>query len=84
MSPELTVLDELLGRDVPLDRVLSFFESGEKFRRSIFAILEAGEIRLLNLKDEEVPSWDWRPALSEAPLGSHRISITDKGTARIA
>jgi hypothetical protein len=46
MSPELETLDQLLGGDMPLAVVCGLFDNGERFARSVAAMLHAGEVRL--------------------------------------
>jgi hypothetical protein len=86
MSPELEVLDQLLGGDLPLAVVHGLFASGERFARSVAAMLHAGEVRLY-VEGVEVPRWRWGGVLATAReqtgLASARLAITEAGARKI-
>ncbi|MDX1964605.1 MAG: hypothetical protein SFX18_15750 [Pirellulales bacterium] len=84
MSPELTILDELLGGDLHLGQALALFGQKDKFVRAILFMLDAGEIRLLDVHGNDVPRWQRQDVLSTDEQAAFRISITNKGGARIA
>lgn len=85
MSPELTILDDLLGGDVSLDQARALFDRDERFTRAILFMLDAGEIRLLDSSSgAEVPRRRWAESLLPAALRAYRLSITDRGLARIS
>ena len=84
MSPELTILDDLLGGDAPLYQVRALFDRDERFVRAILFMLDAGEIRLLDSSSAEVPRWSWAESLLPSAISAHRLTITDRGVARIA
>ena len=48
MSPELETLDQLEGGNLPLPIVRGIFREESRFVRAIEAMLEAGEVRLLD------------------------------------
>ena len=84
MSPELTILDDLLGGDVPLDQARALFDRDEKFACAILFMLDAAEIRLLDSSSVEVPRWRWAESLLPSAIAAHRLTITERGVARIA
>ncbi len=87
MSPELETLDQLLGGDLALSIVRGLFPDAERFRRGITAMLDTGEVTLLDSDALTVPRWKHAEILSQPAghpeLQSHRISLTDAGAARI-
>lgn len=84
ISPELEVLDQLLGGPKPLAVIRRVFESDDHFRRALLAMLYAGDIRLLRDERTEVRSWEWQSMLSDPRQWSdHRLSLTDQGLHRI-
>ncbi len=88
MSPELDTLDQLLGGDMPLSIIRGLFSDGQRFVRSIQAMLTTGEVRLVFPNGSEVPHWNWRAVLAGAATASSPskvlLSITDVGYNRIA
>jgi hypothetical protein len=84
MSPELTTLDDLLGGDMPLNRVRDLFDRADAFIAGISALLRAGEIRLVNSDGKELPHWSWPEALSTPTTSSCYVTITEKGVKRIS
>jgi hypothetical protein len=83
MSPELETLDQLLGGDLPVSVIRDLFGDERQFARSVTAMLNAGELRLLTGDGEEVPRWQWREILNANALGA-RLRITQAGARRIA
>lgn len=83
MSPELETLDQLLGGDLPLPVIRGLFDDQDRFARAITAMLEAGELRLVEAAETDVPRWRWREVLN-ANAGSTRVAITKAGVKRIA
>jgi hypothetical protein len=83
VSPELETLDQLLGGDLPLPVVRTFFGDGDRFVRAFTAMLEGGELRLVEADGTDVSKWRWREVLN-ATDPSTRVAITKAGTKRIA
>lgn len=83
MSPELETLDQLLGGDLPVSVIRDLFADNDQFIHSITAILAAGEVRLLENGQQDVPQWRWLDALTTNPE-STRLIITETGARRIA
>jgi hypothetical protein len=87
MSPELETLDQLLGGDLTLALIRSFFEDEKRFAQAITAMLNAGEVRMLAIDGTELHSWQWRDVLSlgsgEAIRTQTLLSITESGCRRI-
>ncbi len=82
MSPELETLDQLLGGDLPVAVVRSFYPDDERFILATLAMLNAGEIALLDAERVEVLKWDWPRFLTK----SHdrcRLKLLDRGIERI-
>lgn len=82
MSPELETLDQLAGGDLPLTVIRTLFPDGGRFARAIMAMLEGGEVRLLDPDGAVVPPWRWREVLAAsagtAAVGT-RLAIADAG-----
>ncbi len=84
MSPELETLDQLLGGDMPVTLVRGLFENRQRFARAIAAMLDAGEVRLIDRDGTELPRWRWRKVLAGETEGADlRLSITDEGARRV-
>jgi hypothetical protein len=84
MSPELETLDQLLGGDMSLTIVRELFENQERFARAIAAMLDAGEVRLVDSDGTELPRWRWREVIAGDTEGADlRLSITDAGERRV-
>lgn len=81
MSPELDMLDQLLGGDMSLRLVRALFESQERFTRALSLMLSAGEVCLIGVEGTEVPYWQWRAALGGGVEA--QLSITEAGARRI-
>ena len=86
MSPELEMLDQLQGGDLPLSVVRGLFGDDDRFVRAAVAMLDMEEIRLLEAEGTELPRWRWRevltsPAAPEAVRG--RFAITEARARRI-
>lgn len=84
MSPELETLDQLLGGDLPLAVIRGLFADEDRFSRAIAAMLDAGEVRLLNGDGSEVPRWQWHESLSKHATSRYSLEITQAGIRRIA
>jgi hypothetical protein len=85
MSPELETLDQLQGGDLPLGEVRKVFNDDGRFSHAVFAMLDAGEVRMLS-EGSEVPRWQWRQLLtspSQSELSGLRLAITAAGAKRI-
>ncbi len=83
MSPELETLDQLLGGDLPLPVIRGLFADRDRFILAITAMLDAGELRLVEADGEDVPQWRWRDVLNFNAT-STRVAITAAGAKRIA
>jgi hypothetical protein len=87
MSPELETLDQLAGGDLPLTVIRGLFDDGERFIRSLLAMLDAGEVRLLAADGAEFARWQWREVLiaasSPAAPSGPRLAITKIGGRRM-
>ena len=86
MTPEIEVLDQLEGGDLPLSEVVSLFPNEEDARRAIVAMVAAGELRLLDVKGVALLPWQLRELERQpGPWRAdtrHRVSITDAGSHR--
>jgi hypothetical protein len=87
MSPELEVLDQLQGGDMPLRVVASLFPDEAHARRAIAAMLAAGELKLVDAEGAALPPRQLREL--ERQPGSwradtrYRLAITAAGARRI-
>jgi hypothetical protein len=87
MSPELELLDQLQGGDMPLGVLVALFPDESHARRAIKAMLLAGELELLDSQVGRVAAWQlleleaqsnpWRTETR------YRLAITDAGKKRI-
>lgn len=86
MSPELETLDQLLGGDMLLTIIYGLFPNHEHFCKAIVAMVQDGEVYLQATDGTEIPFWSLRLLLMKdiTMLEGIRITITDKGAARIA
>jgi hypothetical protein len=86
MSPELEMLDQLLGGELPLSVIRGLFDDSERFAQAVAAILHAGEVRLY-VDGDEAPRWRWADVLSaprdQTDLAGARLDITEAGVRRI-
>ena len=58
-APEMEVLDQLAGGDMPLTVIRGLFENDERFVRGIMAMLATRRIRLFDPTGMDVPEWKW-------------------------
>jgi hypothetical protein len=88
MTPELEVLDQLQGGDLPLEVVAKRFDDHSRFLNALVRMVEAGEVALIDPAGNAVPHWHFqeiaRGDTRNAAVGSIRVSLTDIGARRIA
>jgi len=88
MSPELETLDQLLGGPLSLEIIRRVFPNSDAFMRGVLGLLTCGDVRLLELEENEVPSWRWREMFIEGSvsgmLDDLKLEITEQGAKRIA
>jgi hypothetical protein len=88
MSPELEVLDQLLGGDLPLRLIRRIVDDDARFVEAVLALLRSGDVCLLGPDGNAVPSRQWRDeltaAISDGDADSHRLDITAQGVQRVA
>ena len=87
MSPELEVLDQLQGGDLPLRVVASLFPDEAHARRAIAAMLAAGELELLDAKGTVLTPWQQseleRKSDSWCADTQYSLAMTEAGSRRI-
>lgn len=83
MSPELEMLDQLLGGNLPVAVVRSCFTDDQRFVHAALLMLNAREIKLLDEDGTDIPKWKWSEIL-KSNTGNPRVQITDGGVKRIA
>ena len=87
MIPELEVLDQLLGGDLPVNVIAGLFSESSRCRKAIGAMLHQGEILLLDPEGSPLPIWRYRELQSNDDFWSegtlYRLSITEIGAKRI-
>jgi hypothetical protein len=87
MSPELEILDQLVGGDLPLTVIRGLFGDDERFVRALLAMLDAGEVQLLAADGTEFARWQWRavliPSSFTTAMNGSRVAITKVGGRRI-
>ena len=88
MTPELEVLDQLLGGDLPVNVIAGLFSESGRCRKAIGAMLHQGENLLLDPSDSPLSVWRYRELQSNNDFWSegtlYRLSITEIGVKRIA
>lgn len=88
MTPEIEVLDQLLGGDLPLNLIADLFPGRSRCQRAILAMLRNDEVSLLDPAGDPVPEWHYRE-LQDQPnfwiKGTrYRLTITNKGARRMS
>jgi hypothetical protein len=87
MSPEIDVLDQLLGGDMPLGVVASLFPDEADARRAIVAMLAVGELAIFDAEGAALSPWQvgelQRQPGSWREDTQYRLTITDKGARRV-
>ena len=85
--PELEIIDQLEGGDLPLSVVCRFFVDDAQARRVLANYVSRGVVVLLE-RNDALPIWRCRELLSgEIPLqqnDSIRVSLTKKGARAFA
>ena len=88
MEPELEVLDQLLGGDMPVDIIVGLFPDLDRCRRSIGIMLRDGEIELRDQESSLVPLAHYLKLqyLPEfwARGTPYRFGITELGATRVS
>jgi hypothetical protein len=86
-SPELEVLDQLLGGDMTLDVLRLLFWNDGDFGHAIRMMLEDGDVRLIDGEGNVLPDWKHRHVMSDsgswARGTAYRLSITERGARRV-
>lgn len=87
MSPEIEVLDQLLGGDLPLSVVVDLFADEVHARKAISAMVESGQVELLE-NGTPLPLWRLREVTSqEHSLRTetrYQLSITEAGAKKVS
>lgn len=87
MSSALEVLDQLLGGNIPLRVVAGLFPDNQRCHQTIDALLEGGEVQLLDAAGAPVPLWRYRELERRAELwaagAAYQLAITDIGANRV-
>ena len=66
MTPELEVLDQLVGGDLTLAVIADLFPDQDRCRQAIGAMLKAGEVCILDAQGQALAAWRYRE-LEDAP-----------------
>ncbi len=87
ISPELEVLDQLSGGDLPLNVIAGLFVEPVHCRTAVAAMLSDGQVQILTPDGIAIPAWKYRELEHEPDFwGSsttYRLSITERGAKRI-
>lgn len=88
MTPEIEVLDQLVGGDLPLNVVARLFSDHDHCRKAVNAMIRAGDVLLLDAAGQAVPDWQYRELEGGANFwreGSQfQLSLTEAGARRMA
>lgn len=88
MTPELEVLDQLLGGDLSLAVIAELFASPDRCRQAIGAMVKAGDVCILDAKGKPVPAWRYRELVNVPNTWSkatpYCLSITETGAKRVS
>jgi hypothetical protein len=80
MSPELEVLDQLLGGDLPLSIIFGLFPDKSRFVTGLTGLLRDGNVRLIADCGRELPQWQWRDVLgAPGTWPTVRVTLTEAG-----
>jgi hypothetical protein len=83
MSPELELIDQLLGGDLPLPVVCGLFTDDDRARRALRSYVSKGVISLTTGKEGVLPQWKCDELFRDAePLAEHveiRVLLTREG-----
>jgi hypothetical protein len=84
MSPELTILDDLLCGELSFPIARMIFRDEDRMRHSISEMLREGEIVFIDNEGVELPAWKCRQALNDPEMiHDVRIRITAQGVSRV-
>lgn len=87
MSPELEVLDQLIGGDLSLDVIAGLFPEEDHCRRAVQAMLHSGYVLVLDEKGLSIPEWRYLELRDQSEIWKrgtpYRMSITDAGAKRV-
>ena len=88
MTPELEVLEQIVDSDLPLNVIAGLFIDRDHCRRAIRAMLNEGEVLVLDPEGRPLPFWRYREMEGDPAFWArgtpYRMSITDAGAARLA
>jgi hypothetical protein len=88
MTPELDVLDQLLGGDLSLAVIAGLFSDQDHCRQAIGGMVKAGDVCILNADGERLPAWRYRELENAPDIWSkatpYRLSITETGAKRVS
>jgi hypothetical protein len=84
MSPELEILDQPLGGDMPLSVIRQVcHQETDRRSHSIGMMLRDGVVELVDAGGESVPSWRWGELLNEESIwergSGYYFKLTKKG-----
>jgi hypothetical protein len=87
MSPELETLDQLLGGNLTLAVVRTFYSDEHAFARGVLGLVSCGDVRLLTTKGVEVPTYQWRELFIGGAVTGRvdelQLEITDQGAQKV-
>jgi len=87
MTPELEVLDQLQGGELPLEVIAKLFEDRARFVKALSQMLAAGEVSLNDNAGQVIPLWRFQEIERSAEVAvpsSIRVALTEIGARRIA
>ncbi len=88
MTPELEVLEQVVDSDLPLNVIAGLFADRDHCCRAIRAMMNEGEVVVLDPEGRQVPIWRYRELEGDPAFWArgtpYRLSITEAGADRIA
>jgi hypothetical protein len=83
MSPELDVIEQLAGGDLPLPIICGLFDEDDRAKRALANYISKGVVLFISDREGVLPRWKCEEILRQAVhLDRHtevRVSLTDKG-----
>jgi len=87
MTPEIEVLDQLLGGDLPLNVIAGLFPSLSLCQTALSSMVLDGQVNVLDPSGSVIPAWRLRELWAECESWragtEYRVTVTDEGARRV-